>query len=395
MGNWRSLHVSGTVAGLLLVASCTSAPPAHPLPAPPAVAAAKAPSHPGPDFIAESAVSPLQLISASDPRFHYEGRIDDSGPVGPVIIWQGSRIAIDFEGNRLILRLDCVEGQSFFDVGIDDGEYLLAVRSGIDQRYVFQHDLAPGRHSLTLFKRSEASAGMVRFRGIEIVPGARVWRPPPQAYKLAMEFIGDSITAGACDEDGEADQWDNRQTHNSARSYAAETAAAFSADCRNIAVSGMGVSTGWVDVRAGQIWDRLYPKPSSRSADLGSWKPDLVFVNLGENDDSYSHAHAQAFPATFTSGYVSLVHSIRKAYPSARIILLLGGMYGGARSAVLHEAWQHAVDALEGSDPGIHHFAFTHWSENHPRVADHQAMADELIAWLRAQDFMRDHASDP
>jgi hypothetical protein len=58
-----------------------------------------------------------------------------------------------------------------------------------------------------------------------------------------MEFIGDSITVGACNEDGDADQWENRRTHNAAMSYAALTAEAFSADHRNIAVSGMGVGS--------------------------------------------------------------------------------------------------------------------------------------------------------
>jgi lysophospholipase L1-like esterase len=172
------------------------------------------------------------------------------------------------------------------------------------------------------------------------------------------------------------------------------TAAAFSADYRNIAVSGMGVVTGWVDVRAGQIWDRLYPKASSSPADLNAWKPDVLFVNLGENDDSYSRARGKAFPETFAVAYVSLVHAIRKAYPSARIILLRGGMYGGSQSAALRDAWQTAVARLEAADPAINHFVFTHWTRNHPRVADHRAMADELIAWLRAQDFMRNHSSN-
>ena len=63
-------------------------------------------------------------------------------------------------------------------------------------------------------------------------------------------------------------------------------------------------------------------------------------------------------------------------------------MYGGAQSAPLREAWTGAVAVLEASDPAVRHFVFTHWSENHPRVADDRAMAAELTAWLRAQPFM-------
>jgi hypothetical protein len=47
------------------------------------------------------------------------------------------------------------------------------------------------------------------------------------------------------------------------------------------------------------------------------------------------------------------------------------------------------VSRLEADDPKVTHFAFTHFSASHPRVADDQAMADELVAWLRLQKFTR------
>jgi len=47
--------------------------------------------------------------------------------------------------------------------------------------------------------------------------------------------------------------------NNCALSYATLTAATFSADYRNIAVSGMGIVTGYVKVRAAQVWNRTGP----------------------------------------------------------------------------------------------------------------------------------------
>jgi lysophospholipase L1-like esterase len=206
-----------------------------------------------------------------------------------------------------------------------------------------------------------------------------------------MEFIGDSITVGACNEDGATDQWDDRSTHNAALSYAALTAQAFQADHRNTAVSGMGIVTGYVEMKAGQTWDRLYPSAASSRVDLSKWIPQIVFINLGENDDSYPKSHGQTFPETYTQGTVSLVHAVRAAYPKAHIVLLRGGMFGGAQSEPLRTAWQAAVTQLEAGDKAISHYVFTHWSSNHPRVADHRAMADELIAWLRLQTFTRSY----
>jgi lysophospholipase L1-like esterase len=330
-------------------------------------------------------------ISAADARFRYEGRFDFSDQNAPVVIWQASRISLDFEGDTLALFFDDAKGQSFFNAQVDSSTTIVEIHEGTAVQPATFSGLGPGRHHLVLFKRSEANAGTVRFRGIEIGPDADAWTPPKISYKLKMEFIGDSITAGACNEDGAADQWDNRRTHNSALSYAAMTAAAFSADHRNIAVSGMGIATGWVDLKAGEVWDRLYPNPTSPRADLSKWTPQIVFINIGENDASFPSAHGQPFPTNYTAGYVSLVQAIRKAYPAARVVLLRGGMYNGAQCKPLRKAWESAVKQLEATDKSISHFVFKHWTKNHPRVADHRAMADKLIAWLKQQEFMQSY----
>ena len=329
-----------------------------------------------------------QVIAAADPRFRYEGRIDFVDRAQPVIIWQASRIHLDFSGNTLALLFAGVHGQCHFDAVIDDVATIVSVREGAATRMALGR-LGAGRHQFTLVKRSEAAAGTAGFRGIEIAAGAEVWAPAPADAGLKLEFIGDSITAGACNEDGDHDQWEDRRTHNGARSYAAVTAAALGAEHRNIAVSGMGIVTGYVPMTAGQIWDRIYPEPSSARADLTAWMPDIVFVNFGENDDSFTRGHGQPFPAGFTDGYVALVRAIRQGRPAAQIVLLRGGMYGGARSEPLRLAWTAAVERLEAGDARVHHFVFTHWTELHPRVVDDRAMADELTAWLRQQPFLR------
>ncbi len=331
----------------------------------------------------------IRQIPASDPRFRYEGRFDFSDTNSPVVIWQASRISLDFEGNTLGLDFDNAKGQCFFNATVDGSNTVVEIREGKPVTPATFDGFGTGRHHLMLFKRSEADAGTVHFRGIELASDEKVCAPPAPAYRLRMEYFGDSITVGACNEDGPADQWETRRTHNAAFSYAALIADAFSADCRNIAVSGMGIATGWVDKKAGEVWDRIYPSPASTRADLTNWVPQVVFVNFGENDDSYPRAHGQSFPTNFTDGYLALVHAIRAAYPTAHIVLLRGGMYGGAQSEPFRTAWEAAVTQLEAADRGISHFVFTHWTHTHPRVVDDRAMADELIAWLKQQPFMQ------
>lgn len=305
-------------------------------------------------------------------------------------MWQGSRITIDFEGDSIALQFANAKGQNFFNAQIDDRSSLVEVSENSPVVGNVFTDLGAGRHRLILFKRSEAAAGTVQFRGIELADGASAFRPEKRPYRLSMQFFGDSITAGACNEDGEGDQWEDRRTHNNARSYGAFTAAAFSADYRNIAVSGMGIVTGWTELKAREVWDRTYPDSKSPRADLAGWMPDVVFLNLGENDDSFTSAKNLPFPAEdYIKGYVSLTQSFRSAYPTSQIVILRGGMFGGAQSERLRIPWETAVGKIENADNRVSHFVFEHWSNNHPRVADHRAMADELIAWLNAQEFMQ------
>ncbi len=349
-------------------------------------------------FLAPSAILNAKLdnaanatqISAADPHLFYEGRFDTSDASAPTVIWQGSRIRIDFDGDSLALRFDDVKGQIFFNAQIDERTHIVALQEGAPLQGTEFSDLGAGRHQLLLFKRNEAATGTVRFRGITLANGAHVSAPTPPHYKLAMQFFGDSITAGACNEDGAVDQWTDYRTHNNAQSYGAFTAAAFEADYRNIAISGMGIVTGYVPMKAGEIWDRVYPSAASPRADLTTWTPDVIFVNFGENDDSFTRVKGQPFPAdAYTDGYVSLVHAIRGAYANAQIVILRGGMAGGAKSERLRQPWEAAVAKLEATDPDVTHFVFKQWSPQHPRVSEHRAMADELIAWLKTQEFMK------
>jgi para-nitrobenzyl esterase len=329
-----------------------------------------------------------QSVPASDPHFAYDGRFDFSDPASPAVIWEASTVGIDFTGDRLAVKFKGVTGQVFFNAAVDGASSVLALKEGAPEGTFPLAVKGPGPHHLVLFKRTEASAGTARFTGIEIAPGAQVSTPAAPFYRMKMEIYGDSITAGACDEDGDKDQWEDRSTHNAARSWAALTAAEFSADYRNISISGIGLAAGYDDVLMGQVWDRTYPEASSPRADLGKWTPDVVLVLLGDNDDSYPRSKGLPFPSNFQESYAALIHAIRGAYPRAHIVLMNGAMWAGTNSRELGAAWGSVVKRLESMDPAISNFTFVHWTMNHPRASDHRILADELDAWLGRQAFM-------
>lgn len=335
-----------------------------------------------------SASAAMSLLAADDPRFRYEGRFDRTDPAQPAVIWAGDRISLDFDGATLAVVFGTVTGQAFFNVTVDGKTEIV---SGAGERFVWPHPLGPGRHHLEILKRSEADAGHVAFRGVELAAGAQAWAPGPPAYKLKIEFIGDSITAGANNEDGAVDQWEDRRTHNHALSYGFLTSQALGADHRAVAVSGMGVCEGFVPMTAGETWDRLYPRDHPGRADLAVWQPDLVCVNLGENDSAFPRTEGRPFSRDFAVRYGAFIRAVRSAYPAARIALLRGGMWGGANDPDLRAAWEAAVRELEAGDPRISHYVFKHWSEQHPRVSDHRVMARELTDWLNRQPWFLGH----
>jgi lysophospholipase L1-like esterase len=330
------------------------------------------------------------FIPASDVAFHFEGRVDRRNPAEPVLIWQGTLVDVIFEGDSLGLCFGARKGVAYFDLTVDGETSVIELKEGEDSTTVrYSKPLCVGQHRFTLFKRSEADAGHAGFRGIELAPGGRVQPNQAQPPKPMYQFFGDSITVGACNEDGAVDQWENRATHNNALSYAALTARAFRFGYRNTAVSGMGIVIGYVPKRAEEVCDRLYPEIDAPKAEEQGQAPDVVFLNFGENDDSFSKNQAMDFPAGFADGYVSLVKKIRASYPKAEIVLLRGGMFGGAKSEPLRVAWEKAVQRLAAEDAHLHTFVFQHWSETHPRASDHRAMSEELVSWLKTQPFMQ------
>jgi lysophospholipase L1-like esterase len=327
----------------------------------------------------------MHLWSPIGPEWLSTGRLDWANPAGPILIWQSTVLSTWARGRTLELQWNNLFGESHFDIRVEGVPIVWSLRAaGLS---TLRLDL-PSDHEVLVqvTKRSEAAAGWAQLVGTR---GAALRTPTEPEPSLRILLIGDSITVGACNEDGAEDQWEDRITHNNLRSYSALVASALGAEHRNIAVSGMGVVMGYVEPTAEEIWDRLYPVRGSVAALDGSWQPDVVAVNLGENDDSFSKNQGLAFPGVeFIVRYVRLIEAIRARYPRAPMVLLRGGMAGGALSEPLVEAWEEAVRRLSGADAGVFSFRFRHWSSLHPRVADDEKMAQEWLAWWRDQEWL-------
>lgn len=323
-----------------------------------------------------------QIITPEHPGLYYIGRIDRKDPGAPRFIWQGTELRFSFSGRRLGLRFSDAWGQNFYNVIIDGRVILLQLVEGGSHDYLLDEILPEGWHEVIIFKRTEAMFSNAVFRGLILERGTEMGSKP-EPLPLAIEFYGDSISAGACNEDPAADQYDDYSTHNNYRSYGAMTARNLNAEYVNIAVSGTGICYSWNPVLMPEVYDKLYPENTSERYDFSGRIPDIVLLNLGQNDYGYPNSLGKPFPSDFTEKYTELVRNLRGLYPDARIICAIGGMSAYRESPDLQAAFKKAVDILKSADERIYSFVFTAYTDNHPRVDTHAKLAAELTPLIQ------------
>lgn len=374
---------SGRAASLLAVMSAGIFPPAlHPsdFQATPALPATQAPS----------AAPGWQFVAAHDPALRKIGRFGAFTPAGALpLAWSGSEIHARFTGQRLALRLQGTRGGiNHFTVEVDGRRHALALRGEGAQDWQLRTPLAPGEHTLRIVKRTEGAMAEADFHGLLLASDARLLAPPP-ARALRLEFYGDSITAGACNGDIGEDQYEDLSSHDGTRAFGALTAARLDADYVGIAVSGTGITRTWGDVLMPQVWDRVAPRVDAAVAPPDDRAPDVVLINLGQNDHGLPASRGEPFAPDFAARYLAFVRQLRQRYPQARLVLLLGGMSAWREQPELPRTVAASVAQLRAEgDTRIWNHTFEAFAWAHPRIDVHARMADELETFLR-QEVLR------
>lgn len=361
---------SGRPAGLLAVMAAGLLPPAlHPQHFTPEPAAAG------------------RFVPADDARLRWIGRFEHAGaPARVRMAWSGSELRARFSGPRLALRMAAARGaRAWFTVEVDGRRHVLAPDGGDPRDWVLRSPMGPGVHELRLVKRTEAPMAETDFLGLVLAPDGDLHAPPPPRA-LRMDFYGDSITAGACNGDLGADQYEDLSTHDGTRAYGALAAARLGADYRGFAISGTGVTATWGDVRLPQVWNRTAARLDAPLAAADDREPDLVFVNLGQNDHGFPASRGERIAPDFGARYLTFVRELRARHARARLVLLIGGMPVAREEPAVPRALAEAAATLRAEgDTRVWHLAFEAYSHVHPRLDVHQRMADELVAFLQRE----------
>nr|WP_255719631.1 GDSL-type esterase/lipase family protein [Pelomonas sp. P8] len=342
-----------------------------------------APELHGSDFIREPATNPAELIAPDDPRLRWVGRVA-AAPGGRLLAWSGTELRARFTGRELTLRLAPARGGiNHFTVDVDGRRHALALRG--DGPADWRLPLPAGTHELRLIKRTEASQAESVFLGLKLSPGEQLL-PPPPPRRLRLEFYGDSITAGACNGDLGQDQYADLSTHDGTRAYGALTAQRLGADYIGIAVSGIGVTATWDQLLMPQVWNRYAPRLDAPVAPPDAQAPDVVLVNLGQNDHGFPASRGQHIARDFGPRYLTFVRELRARYPLARLVLLAGGMTAWKEEPAIPRALEEAVATLRAQgDARVWTYTFQAFAYAHPRIDVHELMADELTAFLKTE----------
>jgi len=358
----------------LLGLSCLSGAKADPaLPPPPA------------------ATAPLPVqIPATDPRIRYIGRFDLRDPAGPRCQWPGSAVELRFQGTDLNARLKelgndryqiVVDGHVTQTLTPDNGEGLYRLASG----------LAPGPHTIEVFKRTEAFVGTTQFEAFQLAKAGRLLALPPRPTRR-MEVIGDSISCGYGDAGKDQNEHFSPATENAYLSYGAVAARRLGAEYACIAWSGRKM---WPDYTIPEIYDRTLPLDPSSRWDFKNWVPDVVVINLATNDFNKGAPDQ----AKWTGAYEAFIAHLRQVYPKAEIYCASGSMMSDAwppgqkaLSTLQSYLAQIVDDRRKAGDAHVQTIAFAPQdaaknglgADYHPSVKTHQVMAQTLADTLQA-----------
>lgn len=330
-------------------------------------------------------------VAPSHPHLQYTGRIDAADPLAPVLSWPGTAIAGNFSGTSLALVLDDQHGKNFYNVFVD-GDTTRPIILQLDKgkkTYLVANGLVAGRHSFLLTKRTEGEEGATVFLGLELDDRAGLLPPAPRAARR-IEFFGDSITSGMGNEAPDDGEDHHAKDKNNYRSYAAITARQLGAEAHFTSQGGIGIMISWFPFTMPDFYDQLSAVGDNDSRwDFSRWTPDVVVVNLMQNDSwliGRDHKlQPEPSPAQRIAAYQAFVARVRSLYPKAYIVCALGSMDATRAGSPWPGYVETAVRNLRrGGDGRIDtlFFPFTGYGK-HPRVAQHQANADNLTAFVR------------
>lgn len=251
-----------------------------------------------------------------------------------------------------------------------------------------------------ILKISEASNSTAGIACIALDKDGTVTPTAPRDLKI--EFIGDSITCGYGVDDLNRNNHFKTSTEDNTKTYAYKAAKTLNADYSMVSISGWGIISGYTgnDTKnEGSQLPRYYDKlafswgnsfmgakPQALPWDFSQFQTDIVVVNLGTNDASYTKGKSDRIDE-YKAAYIEFLKTIREKNPASHIICALG---------IMGQDLCPAIEALvaeyktETKDEKISYLKFDNQNaadgiaaDWHPSEKTHTKAAEKLTAKIR------------
>jgi lysophospholipase L1-like esterase len=343
------------------------------------------------------------VISPSDKHILYTGRISFTNPERPAFNYPGIQIVAAFEGTSL--KMIAKPGSGYYMAQVDGAEpFKVSFMEKRDSVVTLATALPEGRHLVRLMYIIEGYELYPEFWGFVLDKGKTLVEAPALPSRK-IEFIGNSITCGYGNEGLKPYEGFDYSTENHYYSYASITARALDAQHWVVARSGIGAYRNYGEAKTGSprscmpvqyeyigyAYDlRLREEPTflREKWDFSRYQPDVVCINLGTNDLS-----TQPYDVNLLKqGYQRLLKMVREHNPKAKIVFLCGSMLNGKELEIAKQLLDEVTaEANKAGDKAVYRFNFTpqngdlgYGNDWHPSILQHEKMAAELAAFLRA-----------
>ena len=352
-----------------------------------------------------STTLPVQgtIVPADNANIQYVGRICFQNPKQPRFTFPGVQINARFTGTSL--RMMAKPKSGYFMVQIDGAEpFKVSLMDKRDSVVTLATALPEGRHMVRLMYVIEGYEMYPEFWGFVLDKGKTLVEAPALPSRK-LEFIGNSITCGYGNEGTKPNEGFDYATENHYYSYASMTARSLNAQHWVVARSGIGAYRNYGEAKTGSprscmpvqyeytgyAWDlKLREEPTflREKWDFNRYQPDVVCINLGTNDLSTNNYDVKLLK----QGYQRLLKLVRDHNPKAKIVFLCGSMLGGKELEIAKKTLDEVTaEANKAGDKEVYRFNFTpqngdlgYGNDYHPSLWQHEKMAAELAAYLRA-----------
>ena len=263
-----------------------------------------------------------------------------------------------------------------------------------------------GEHTVKLLKVSECANNTVLLENI-LVDGDSI--KPSGLGSHTIEFVGDSITCGYGVDGKNQNEHFLTSTEDGTKTYAYKTAEHFKADYSMVSYSGCGAISGYSgDGKQNtlnlmkdfyELVGHSYSQKGDKKIDDNKWDfsthPELIVINIGTNDASYTKGKPERIEE-FKTAYADLIRQVRQNNPDSEILCILGLMgndlYPSITEAV--DAYKSEsgdsrincceIDAIDSAEDG-------YGADYHPHEVSHERAAGTLIKKIEELYGWTDH----